>query len=488
MGMGFLELAILLLHWLVAVLVIFGLGQLMLRAIGRTADDWDLCFASFWLGFSFLIVSLQFANLFLPIGGTLQIVYGLAGGVGLLSARGPLSRGFRSLRNRFAASPGSTLLLVLCALAVVFWLGNRAMAPVTPQGDTGGYHIGMVRWLQAEPIVPGLANIQGRFGFNSGFYPYLALLDPVWGPPSFYHLGTPILFLVVFAQWLCSWSRVFNQREESRPRDFLFALWIGGLVPYAFMEFGTTSTDTVNELIGMVLGTHLFAVIFEKMDFRDLKFHILMILALVVVATTIKLSFIFLGFCVLGVAGLKYLFSSREVMTHIQWIDVRRRMTQIGIPLALALLVGGVWLLRGVILSGYLAYPGSTMLGLNVDWKVSENQVIEEARVIEMHARFPSRDWQGLDYTTDDPWIADWWPVAIQRADVFTVPMLLFVAGCMTMLVRRKDVRFDWYPLVGFLGRRRSRPCSGLWSPRLLDSAGLFSGYWERAFGPACWR
>ena len=85
------------------------------------------------------------------------------------------------------------------------------MAPVAPQGETGECQIGMDRWLQAKPIKPGLANIQGRLGFERGFSPYPVLLDCADPPASMPR--TRIRFLLVFAQWLCSWSRVFKQKE-----------------------------------------------------------------------------------------------------------------------------------------------------------------------------------------------------------------------------------------------------------------------------------
>ncbi|EMO63800.1 hypothetical protein LEP1GSC133_1179, partial [Leptospira borgpetersenii serovar Pomona str. 200901868] len=33
--------------------------------------------------------------------------------------------------------------------------------------DSGLYHIQSIKWIQEYSVVPGLANLHGRFGFNS---------------------------------------------------------------------------------------------------------------------------------------------------------------------------------------------------------------------------------------------------------------------------------------------------------------------------------
>jgi len=58
-------------------------------------------------------------------------------------------------------------------------LGYICVIPLTPviNYDTGLYHWQTIKWLIQEPLVPGLANLHDRFGFNSMWLPFAALVD-----------------------------------------------------------------------------------------------------------------------------------------------------------------------------------------------------------------------------------------------------------------------------------------------------------------------
>jgi hypothetical protein len=48
--------------------------------------------------------------------------------------------------------------------------------------DSGLYHFGSIKWLNEAPLIPGLANVHMRFGFNQSYFGFLALsnLAPYW--------------------------------------------------------------------------------------------------------------------------------------------------------------------------------------------------------------------------------------------------------------------------------------------------------------------
>lgn len=76
-----------------------------------------------------------------------------------------------------AVQPALANPVVLSSLVAFAWLTVAAMA-IGPdrQYDTGLYHLQRVRWAQAYAVVPGLANVDGRFGTNSSFF--LSLHSP----------------------------------------------------------------------------------------------------------------------------------------------------------------------------------------------------------------------------------------------------------------------------------------------------------------------
>jgi len=41
--------------------------------------------------------------------------------------------------------------------------------------DTGLYHLQAIKWIEEYAVVPGLANLHGRFGFNPNIFTFYAL-------------------------------------------------------------------------------------------------------------------------------------------------------------------------------------------------------------------------------------------------------------------------------------------------------------------------
>ncbi len=65
----------------------------------------------------------------------------------------------------------------IAVAAMVF--GYICVIPLTPviNYDTGLYHWQTIKWFIQEPLVPGLANLHDRFGFNSMWLTFAALVD-----------------------------------------------------------------------------------------------------------------------------------------------------------------------------------------------------------------------------------------------------------------------------------------------------------------------
>lgn len=438
--------------WLVVVGLFFGVGCLAMAALGRRPDDGESLLATFWLGWGPVVAALQLWHLFAPIGPATLAVVAALGCLGLVVCRASLwTWAARALRRAAAAPIASTL---ACGLALLFvlWLANRAMAPIAPPGDSGFYHIGAVRWLQAEPLLPGLGNVDGRFGFNNSLFLYMAMLDWPAGPPHFYHLGMPVLFLVFVAECMLHGARLARGGTGAEGRHFLGVSWVAAIVPYLFVEFGSTSTDTANLILGFVIGLHLFRLVFEPLSRRDLAFHALMVFVLSTVGVTIKLSFAFLGFFACAVAGLQFLRGRAAGEWSGWWPAVRADWVPIVVTTAVVAVVLGTWVGRGVTMTGYFAYPSTTAAWLDVDWKVPEAQVVGEADAIKVWARYPfdtDASWQEILDGWD--WFGPWLLKTLERVDIFTLPMLLFFVGAWAYLRRSRAEPLDRTAALLFL-------------------------------------
>lgn len=62
-------------------------------------------------------------------------------------------------------------------LFVLVCAATYASAGVVRMGDTGLYHAHCVKWLVEYGLVPGLANLHYRLGYNSAWFAFAALFD-----------------------------------------------------------------------------------------------------------------------------------------------------------------------------------------------------------------------------------------------------------------------------------------------------------------------
>jgi hypothetical protein len=329
-------------------------------------------------------------------------------------------------------------LLVLVWSLFAVWLSNRALAPITPR-DAGIYHLGSIRWAQQFPIVPGLANLHGRFGFNSYQLLVLAMLDLGPWAPSFHHLASGLLLLVSSTHAWWHFGRLVGRRALAGADALVGALPLAGLTPYYFLEASATSTDLPALLLGLMLGLSFFRVLFPPDPDRT-GIDIFAVLVLAAAGVTVKLSFVFLGLPVAAVAA--------AVVLHRAGAGISGSHRVLIVPAVMAAVTLGTWVVRGVILSGYVAYPTSPALGADVAWRVPTEQVEWERAYIDEWSRRP-QDPPPEQYPYDtaerlrtrasgEGWFLPWLARTLLRFDLVTVPLILCLVG-LAVRARTRD-------------------------------------------------
>jgi len=438
--------------WLVLFAILFGVGCFALLTAGRKIEDAESVFTAFWLGWALTIAFLQIWNLFAPIDSICFGWVALLGSAGIVRNKSALVTAATTLRNKFAARPFSVLLWVCASALFILWLSNRAMGPITPKGDAGLYHITTIRWLQNYPVIPGLGNL--LWAHNNSSFLFLAMLDLLPGPPHFYHLGNPLLIIVFSAQACMYLWQVARQRERVQGHRVLGCLWLAGIVPYFFMEFSSTSTDIVNLMLGLILGIHLFKIVFQPLSLAELGFQTTLVVLFTAIGISNKLSFVFLGCPASLVAVLQFTHRAvdgryREALKRLKCYRSPALLTLL---LTLAILVP--WVIRGVISSGYIAYPSSTALHLDVDWRVPEEVLNSEYKYIRVVARTPHLKGArtSIDAVLDGwAWFVPWLKTTALRADIFTVPLVLFGVMAAAYGIRQRSHRQDIGAALVFL-------------------------------------
>lgn len=362
-----------------------------------------------WIGFAASIVLLQLWNLWLPIDRRTLWLLAIGATPGLAIRARDATRPRDVARDR--GRRGILILAAAWALAAP-WLALHVSGQ-TSHYDTGLYHLQSVTWASSFPIVPGLANLHDRFGFNSTFHLFAALCQALPGDIPASRVANPALFLAALG------LLVGLATDNAIPRALrVFSLLaIGPLVaqvPRSYF-YGLAAEFAVFAMQSIIM-TLLFLVWGRRVATASPRYPMFVLPALCAVAITLKLSAA--GFAVASVAAC--------IACAFHQVRSGERPATTG-PLRLGLAVAGLtialWMVRGIILSGYPMYPVAA-LSAPVEWRVPPALVIDMNHWIQSWARTPQSHWANV--LGNNSWVAPW----MQRnGGELTLPVLIATTG-----------------------------------------------------------
>ena len=239
------------------------------------------------------------------------------------------------------------LFLSLCVLVTLFFYW------ILPPGNTDSwsYHYQSILWYEKYKVIPGLANLHGRFAFNPVSFIIQAaysFTDPAG--QSLYPLNGVLLGL--FFVWLL--ISLFQTRNS--PIGLVYAALIFALYKPLLINISSPSSDSLAAVCICYPLLRLFRII----ETGEVQLSKILIPCLIILySLTVKLS----SFPVLLVLPyIFYLLPGKEKKASIL-------LTASGIALLLYL----PWLGRNYILSGYLIYPFPYLDLFHPDWKAPLN-------------------------------------------------------------------------------------------------------------------
>jgi len=401
--------------WFVLFLMFSGVGITFQRLLGRQAMTGTLWLDSFWLGWGVVLLFLQLWHFIFPVNDLVFLLIFVSGIVSLYVYRHALMPIVRRLKQYRDFLMGFGILMV--------WLASRAIEMPTAY-DTGFRDIQAVMWIDTYPIVPGLNNLFSSLAFNHPSYLYNALLDvSVWSGQSYY-ISTGLLF-GVFAAWSV-WSGVQLYRTQQQVNSVRWS-WIVGLLLLPYVLFYTVRrggishflTDTPVDLIGFLCVIYLLDFLqYYRLPDHDNRYLIWRLAFLISIGFTLKQSFIVFGLA-LG------------VLVFVVWIargGLRHgvgRLVRIGLPVVLFGLVAMVpWMARGVVTSGYIAYPQS--IGrFEVDWAEPQRLIEERQQMLATNTRLRYGDPD--EVLSSWNWVEGWLRTLISEYIDFTLPVGLTI-------------------------------------------------------------
>ena len=390
--------------WLLFSGTFVGLGCALLRVSTDPSAKWDVGTA-FWSGFSVTISILQVSNLFSAIG--LTTTTALVGfGLGSLCLHVARLRVVH-LRKPFGWK------VILLALALI-WLSNRALqAPLLE--DSGIYHLSSIRWANQLPLPPGLGNLHGRLAFNQSYFLYVAFLNnfPVVG---FGHNLANSLLLAAAILTVCEKGLRYQPHELNNHLNRLlipFTLFFCAMCYRSNPPLISSPTpDAAVFAVEIVLAALLLQFFARDcVAEADARSTLVAIVSLATVAITLKLStLVFAGATLVSAVTIALRFRTMHSRTMRS--------------LAFATFVILVWVVRGVVASGYLVYPIRST-GLPVDWKIPEHLVVDELNSIGAWARLPYHPWREVIGSWN--WIPQWLVRTADRPDTVAAFSLMSV-------------------------------------------------------------
>ena len=236
----------------------------------------------------------------------------------------------------------------LCTVFVVtMWVGLYTMkAPSF--GDTYLYHAQAIRWIEEYGVVPGLGNLHNRFAYNSACMPLHALFSFSWFFEQPLHAVNGFLGCF-FVGYALITNKLFT-KSESRLSDMLKC----AILVYVFVSRINISSPN-SDMPAMLIVLYVMCKWSECNESHEDSQSYGVICLFAAWAVSIKLS----------AASCMMLILYPAVMLFRE-----KRWKTIIIDVVSGIIIVAPWLIRGVIISGYLLYPYSGIDLFNFDWKM----------------------------------------------------------------------------------------------------------------------
>ena len=260
--------------------------------------------------------------------------------------------------------------------------------------DTNLYHAQSIRWIEEYGVVKGLANLQSRAAYNSSMFCISALysMKYIFGQSMHAVQGFMALILGVYCMDLGSlWKR-----KKVVLSDFAR---IGAIYYLTLLhkELMSPSSDFAVMII-------LFYIVISWLDLLEEKN-----------ASTVPYSLL----CVVGVytvtlkltAGLILILLIKPVIMLCR----QKKGKEIITYLCMGILVIAPYLIRNVLICGWLLYPFSSLDLFDVDWKVPTMKVDADSFQIKSWGK-GIHDYD-LYHSTPDKWIPGWFTTVLSSTE-----------------------------------------------------------------------
>ena len=358
--------------WIYILMTTFIVGYGVLRLITRhfpyQVKNWD---AYVLCGIVCVTVYAQFFSLFAGVGL-------LANGMLCAVCAGILWRERESFKALLLSYWTKSRILLVVFIFLLFAYGtSRGMIHY----DTGLYHAQSIRWIEEYGVVKGLGNLHCRLAYNSAAFALSALYSMAFlGGGSFHCCAGFLAFLLAV---ICLKIGGSLRLGRLRSSDFARVMCVYYLVNI-FDEMVSPASDYFMVLIAFYIVVRWLDLL-ESGEQTILPYGLLCVLG--VFLLTVKLS--------AALILLLTIYPAYRLLREKKW---RETYVYLGLGIVTAL----PYLIRNVVISGWLVYPFTQIDLFSVIWKIPKGVADYDAREIQVWGRgytdvtrfeMPVREW-----------------------------------------------------------------------------------------------
>ena len=394
----------------VCALVLMGLGAISLAWLKFEV----LPIEAFCVGLGVSVATLEIYQLFRPVDLFVALFLFLAGALEMARRTAMFHLFMPQIRSLGPSGAGCYLLMILS-------IATRSAGPCLHY-DTGLYGASTVNWLITYPIVPGLANLHGRLGFNSSLFLWTAALYKGGLGTLSYRILDGLVVGIAAAIILAAIVRLL--RGNLIPTDlFLLILTIPMFSWIERDDLVGTNTD-LPSTICCLLGAYF---VFQALSGTVVP-HNIMRLRMITACVLFSLAIVFK--ISTGIFAASSFVICIVILLSMSDSGAERRRSILA-SLGLFTVIVIPWIFRGYILSGYPFYP-SHWFGAPVDWRVSAESTKMVALGIRAWARMRHAP---ISQTYGWHWVRLWFEDIRSNRINFAVPILIALSGSALLAV-----------------------------------------------------
>lgn len=289
--------------------------------------------------------------------------------------------------------------------------------------DTNIYHAQNIRLYEEYGILKGMANLQLHYGYNSLYLAFAAVLSMAWLLPWSLHTTTGFIEVI-----LCLYA--FHHLKSFKERKS--HLEAGGgiaILVYALVNV-TGSMSPATDYPVMFLSIYMISVWLRAIEEKAHYSVYALLSVFAVFLGTMKLSAIALAVVVLYPAF---------------WLVKEKKWKNIGIYIGLGVFTLMPYLIRNVILTGWLIYPFEAIDIFNVDWKVPLEYLLVDAYQIKVWGRCLF-DISLIDMPVRE-WLPIWWEAQEKYAQMLlcanVLGIVLAVCSLLYKIWKKIEIRAE---------------------------------------------